>query len=130
MVGKGTARKAPPPVISRFGRSCPGPNGGSGPGPRSPRTLLTPADVYGTDYHAAHLARITPGDSVTVVGGGAVGLLAVLSAKPLGDQGITKVRDLTGGHGTRAVLERAFDHTLTLEQTPEGYRAMGHREAL
>lgn len=98
-------------------------------------SLLTLADVYGTGYHAAHQARITPGDSVTVVGDGAVGLLAVLSAKQLGaeriilmgrhqtrtdlgrhfgatdvvpergEEGIAKVRDLTGGHGTRAVLE-------------------------
>ncbi|MFD5804677.1 alcohol dehydrogenase catalytic domain-containing protein [Streptomyces sp. NPDC127020] len=98
-------------------------------------SLLTLADVYGTGHHAAHQARIAPGDSVTVVGDGAVGLLAVLSAKQLGaeriilmgrhrtrtdlgrhfgatdvvpergEEGIAKVRDLTGGHGTRVVLE-------------------------
>ncbi|MGW3645518.1 alcohol dehydrogenase catalytic domain-containing protein [Streptomyces sp. NPDC000878] len=98
-------------------------------------SLLTLADVYGTGYHAAKQARVRPGDSVTVIGDGAVGLLAVLSAKRLGaervilmgrhktrtdlglafgatdviaergDEGIAKVRELTGGHGTRAVLE-------------------------
>lgn len=98
-------------------------------------SLLTLADVYGTGYHAASQARVRPGDSVTVIGDGAVGLLAVLSARQLGaeriilmgrhkartdlgitfgatdiiaergDEGIAKVRDLTGGHGTRAVLE-------------------------
>jgi len=98
-------------------------------------SLLTLADVYGTGYHAAHQARVEAGDSVTVIGDGAVGLLAVLSAKQLGaeriilmgrhqdrtdlgrhfgatdviaergEEGIAKVRDLTGGHGTRAVLE-------------------------
>ncbi|MFJ8749998.1 alcohol dehydrogenase catalytic domain-containing protein [Streptomyces sp. NPDC102441] len=98
-------------------------------------SLLTLADVYGTGYHAAHRARVRPGDSVTVIGDGAVGLLAVLSAKRLGaervilmgrhkdrtdlgrffgatdvveergDEGIAKVRELTRGHGTRAVLE-------------------------
>ncbi|MFF3932593.1 alcohol dehydrogenase catalytic domain-containing protein [Streptomyces hirsutus] len=98
-------------------------------------SLLTLADVYGTGYHAAHQAQVKPGDSVTVIGDGAVGLLAVLSAGQLGaeriilmgrheertdlgryfgatdviaergDEGIARVRDLTGGHGTRAVLE-------------------------
>ncbi|MEU9497526.1 alcohol dehydrogenase catalytic domain-containing protein [Streptomyces sp. NPDC048196] len=98
-------------------------------------SLLTLADVYGTGHHAAKQARVKPGDSVTVIGDGAVGLLAVLSAKQLGaeriilmgrhqartdlgiafgatdvvaergEEGIAKVRDLTGGHGTRAVLE-------------------------
>ncbi|SCD53392.1 Zinc-binding dehydrogenase [Streptomyces sp. BpilaLS-43] len=98
-------------------------------------SLLTLADVYGTGHHAAKQAGVRPGDSVTVVGDGAVGLLAVLSAKQLGaeriilmgrhkdrtdlgrefgatdvvaergDEGVAKVRDLTGGHGTRAVLE-------------------------
>ncbi|MHB9848046.1 alcohol dehydrogenase catalytic domain-containing protein [Streptomyces krungchingensis] len=195
-------------------------------------SLLTLADVYGTGYHAAHQARVEPGDSVTVIGDGAVGLLAVLSARQRGaeriilmgrhqartdlgrafgatdviaergEEGIAKVRDLTGGHGTRAVLEavghmpayemavgvvrpggvisrvgvpqyedapvgfgslfgpnvtlnggpapvraymdallpavldgtvdpgRVFDRAVSLEQTPEGYRAMDQREAL
>jgi threonine dehydrogenase-like Zn-dependent dehydrogenase len=98
-------------------------------------SLLTLADVYGTGYHAAKLARVAPGDTVTVIGDGAVGLLAVLSAKQLGaeriilmgrhtvrtdlgrefgatdvvaergDKGIAKVRELTGGFGTHKVLE-------------------------
>ncbi|MGA5699913.1 zinc-dependent alcohol dehydrogenase family protein [Peterkaempfera bronchialis] len=98
-------------------------------------SLLTLADVYGTGHHAAHQARVRPGDTVTVIGDGAVGLLAVLSAKQLGaeriilmgrhqdrtdlgrffgatdvvpergEEGIAKVRELTGGHGSRAVLE-------------------------
>ncbi|MFI6700820.1 alcohol dehydrogenase catalytic domain-containing protein [Streptomyces sp. NPDC050509] len=97
--------------------------------------LLTLADVYGTGYHAAHQARVRDGDTVTVIGDGAVGLLAVLSAKQLGaeriilmgrhqsrtdlgrffgatdvvaergEEGIAKVRELTGGQGSRAVLE-------------------------
>ncbi|MFG2891063.1 alcohol dehydrogenase catalytic domain-containing protein [Streptomyces sp. NPDC048248] len=195
-------------------------------------SLLTLADVYGTGHHAARQARIKQGDSVTVIGDGAVGLLAVLSARQLGaeriilmgrhkdrtdlgrffgatdviaergEEGIAKVRDISGGHGTHAVLEavghmpayemavgavrpggvisrvgvpqyedapvgfgslfgpnvtltggpapvrayieellpgvldgtvepgRVFDRTVTLEQTPEGYRAMDRREAL
>jgi threonine dehydrogenase-like Zn-dependent dehydrogenase len=98
-------------------------------------SLLTLADVYGTGYHAARRANIRPGSTVTVIGDGAVGLLAVLSARQLGaeqiilmgrhktrtdlgrefgatdviaergDEGIEKVRELSGGHGTHAVLE-------------------------
>jgi threonine dehydrogenase-like Zn-dependent dehydrogenase len=98
-------------------------------------SLLTLSDVYGTGWHAAVRAGVKPGMSVTVVGDGAVGLLAVLSARQLGAEqiilmgrhkdrtdlgrefgatdvvaergaeGIELVRDLTGGHGSHAVLE-------------------------
>ncbi|HUQ59132.1 zinc-dependent alcohol dehydrogenase family protein [Lentzea sp.] len=98
-------------------------------------SLLTLADVYGTGYHAAKQARVNARTTVTVIGDGAVGLLAVLSAKQLGaerivlmgrhqdrtdlgrefgatdvvaergKEGIEKVRELTGGEGTHAVLE-------------------------
>ncbi|MFE4698862.1 zinc-dependent alcohol dehydrogenase family protein [Streptomyces sp. NPDC056738] len=97
--------------------------------------LLTLSDVLCTGYHAARTAGVTRGDSVTVVGDGAVGLAAVISAKLLGaerivlmgrhrvrtdlgrafgatdvvaergDEGVARVRDLTGGEGTRKVLE-------------------------
>ncbi|MEK8142022.1 zinc-dependent alcohol dehydrogenase family protein [Streptomyces sp. M10(2022)] len=98
-------------------------------------SLLTLADVYGTGYHAASQARVNERTTVTVIGDGAVGLMAVLSAKQMGaeriilmgrhkdrtdlgrffgatdvvaergEEGITKVRDLTGGEGTHTVLE-------------------------
>lgn len=98
-------------------------------------SLLTLADVYGTGYHAAKQARVNPRTTVTVIGDGAVGLLAVLSARQLGaeriilmgrhkdrtnlgrefgatdvvaergEEGIERVRELTGGDGTHAVLE-------------------------
>jgi threonine dehydrogenase-like Zn-dependent dehydrogenase len=195
-------------------------------------SLLTLSDVLITGHHAAVQGRVTPGTSVTVIGDGAVGLLAVLAAKRLGaeriilmgrhqsrtdlgqvfgatdvvaargEEGIAAVRELTGGHGTHAVLEcvghmpayeqavgvvraggvisrvgvpqyeeapvgfgslfgrnitltggpgaqrsyieellpdvlegriepgRVFDRTVSLEQTPDGYRAMDQREAL
>lgn len=195
-------------------------------------SLLTLADVYGTGWHAAVQAGVSPSTSVTVIGDGAVGLLAVLSARQLGaeqiilmgrhqartdlgrefgatdvvaergQEGIEKVRELTGGQGTHAVLEavghmpayeqaagvvrpggvisrvgvpqydqapvgfgsifgpnitltggpaptssyidqllpgvlegtvdpgRVFDRSISLEETPEGYRAMDQREAL
>ncbi|SDT03932.1 Threonine dehydrogenase [Brevibacterium sandarakinum] len=108
-------------------------------------SLLTLADVFGTGYHAAKMAGIKPGQRVTVIGDGAVGLMAVLSAKRLGaeqivlmgrhevrtylgrefgatdvvaergKEGIAKVRDLTGGHGSHAVLE-AVGHMPAYEQ--------------
>jgi threonine dehydrogenase-like Zn-dependent dehydrogenase len=97
--------------------------------------LLTLSDVYSTGYHAAAKAGVGPGMDVTVIGDGAVGLLAVLSAKQLGaeriilmghhtdrtdlgvefgatdvvaergEEGIARVKDLAAGDGTHAVLE-------------------------
>ncbi|MCW4467044.1 alcohol dehydrogenase catalytic domain-containing protein [Glutamicibacter sp. MNS18] len=98
-------------------------------------SLLTLSDVYATGYHAAVSAGVGPGDTVSVIGDGAVGLLAVLSARLLGAsqvilmgrhhhrtelgrrfgatdvvaergaEGISRVRELSGGHGTSKVLE-------------------------
>lgn len=98
-------------------------------------SLLTLSDVFGTGYHAAVRGRVGPRTTVAVIGDGAVGLLAVLSARRLGAEqiilmgrhpartdlgrefgatdvvaergadGIAKVRDLTGGQGTHVVLE-------------------------
>src|SRR6516164_8230420 len=42
-----------------------------------------PADVMGTGWFAADAANVKPGSTVVVVGDGAVGLLAVLSAKQM-----------------------------------------------
>jgi len=108
-------------------------------------SLLTLSDVFGTGYHAAHTAAVTTGQRVAVIGDGAVGLMAVLSAKRLGaeqiilmgrhpartdlgrefgatdivaargEEGITKVRELTGRHGVHAVLE-ALGHMPAYEQ--------------
>lgn len=47
-------------------------------------SFLTLSDVMGTGYHAAVSALVSEGDTVAVVGDGAVGLSAVLSAKMLG----------------------------------------------
>lgn len=109
-------------------------------------SLLSLSDVYLTGYHAAHMAQIRPGQSVTVVGDGAVGLSAVLAAKQMGaeriilmgrhndrtdlgrefgatdvvaergSEGIAKVMDLTGGRGAHAVLE-AVGHLPAYEQS-------------
>ncbi|MFC9641274.1 zinc-dependent alcohol dehydrogenase family protein [Streptomyces mirabilis] len=96
-------------------------------------SLLTLSDVFCTGHHCAVTAGVTP--RTTVVGDGAVGLSAVLSAKRLGaeriilmgrhkvrtdlgrdfgatdivaergEEGVARVRELTGGDGTHTVLE-------------------------
>lgn len=98
-------------------------------------SLLTLSDVFCTGHHAAVTGRVGPGTTVTVIGDGAVGLSAVLAARRLGaeqivlmgrhadrtdlgrdfgatdvvaergDEGVERVRELTGGDGTRTVLE-------------------------
>ena len=50
--------------------------------------LLALTDVMATGYHAAVSAEVKSGDTVAVVGDGAVGLCAVLSAKILGAERI------------------------------------------
>ena len=46
-------------------------------------SLLALSDVMGTGHHAALSAGVGPGQSVVVVGDGAVGLCAVLASKRL-----------------------------------------------
>jgi threonine dehydrogenase-like Zn-dependent dehydrogenase len=69
--------------------------------------LLTLSDVYGTGWHAAHLARVDSSKTVAVIGDGAVGLLAVLSAKQMGAERII----LMGRHRSRTDLGREFGAT-------------------
>jgi threonine dehydrogenase-like Zn-dependent dehydrogenase len=77
-------------------------------------SLLTTSDVLGTGWFAADAANVKPGSTVAVVGDGAVGLLAVLSAKQMGaeriivergDDGVARVQELTKGIGADSVLE-------------------------
>jgi len=107
--------------------------------------LLTLSDVYGTGYHAALTGGAGPGTTVAVIGDGAVGLLAVLSARGLGaerivlmgrheartdlgrrygatdvvaargEEGIAAVRELTGGDGAHVVID-AVGHLPAYEQ--------------
>ena len=82
-------------------------------------SLLTLSDVFGTGYHAAVRAGVKPGDTVTVIGDGAVGLLAVLSAKRLGAEQII----LMGRHKARTDLGREFGATdVVAERGEEGHR--------
>jgi threonine dehydrogenase-like Zn-dependent dehydrogenase len=98
-------------------------------------SLLTASDVLGTGWFAAEAANVKPGMTVVVVGDGAVGLMAVLSARQKGaeriiamsrhparqklarefgatdivtergDEGIARIKELTKGVGSDAVLE-------------------------
>ena len=84
-------------------------------------SLLTLSDVYGTGWHAAVRGGVTEGSTVTVIGDGAVGLLAVLSAKQLGAERIV----LMGRHQVRTDLGREYGATdVVAERGDEGIAAV------
>src|SRR5699024_12547604 len=56
------------------------------------RDLLALSDVMGTGHHAAVSAQVGPGDSVVVVGDGAVGQCAVAAAARLAAERIVMMR--------------------------------------
>ena len=98
-------------------------------------SLLAASDVLGTGWFGAVAAEAGPGKTVAVVGDGAVGLLAVLAASQLGaeriiamsrheprqqlarefgatdivtergDDGVARIKELTGGLGAHSVIE-------------------------
>jgi threonine dehydrogenase-like Zn-dependent dehydrogenase len=98
-------------------------------------SLLALSDVMGTGWYAAVAAEVKPGATVVVVGDGAVGLSGVIAARELGaeriiamsrhaprqklatefgatdivtersEEGIARVKELTGGVGADSVLE-------------------------
>ena len=84
-------------------------------------SLLTPSDVYGTGYHAAVKTSVSPRTTVTVIGDGAVGLLAVKVAKRLGAERII----LMGRHTARTDLGRQFPvgHTCPPTSSPPAWSA-------
>jgi threonine dehydrogenase-like Zn-dependent dehydrogenase len=97
--------------------------------------LLAASDVLGTGWFAADAAQAGPGKTVAVVGDGAVGLMAILAARELGaeriiamsrhpqrqelarhygatdivdqrgDDGVARIKELTGGLGAHSVVE-------------------------
>lgn len=84
-------------------------------------SLLTLSDVYGTGWHAAVRGGVNEGSTVTVIGDGAVGLLAVLSAKQLGAERIV----LMGRHQVRTDLGREYGATdVVAERGEEGLAAV------
>ncbi|XVQ85931.1 zinc-dependent alcohol dehydrogenase family protein [Microbispora siamensis] len=98
-------------------------------------SFLAASDVLGTGWFGAMAAQAGPGKTVAVVGDGAVGLLAVLAARQLGaeriiamsrheprqklalefgatdivtergDEGVARIKELTGGLGAHSVVE-------------------------
>ena len=70
-------------------------------------SLLTLTDVMATGHHAAVSARVGPGKTVAVVGGGAVGLCGVIAAKRLGAEQII----LMDRHASRIALAKEFGAT-------------------
>ena len=84
-------------------------------------SLLSLSDVMSTGYHAAKKARIEPGQTVTVIGDGAVGLSAVIAAKLMGASRII----LMGRHTTRTDLGREFGATdVVAERGDDGIAAV------
>ncbi|MFE3849814.1 zinc-dependent alcohol dehydrogenase family protein [Streptomyces griseorubiginosus] len=105
------------------------------PGAEFVPSLLAVSDVMGTGWYAAVAAGVEPGSTAVVVGDGAVGLCGVIAAKELGaeriiamsrhesrqklalefgatdivtergEEGVARVKDLTGGIGADSVLE-------------------------
>jgi threonine dehydrogenase-like Zn-dependent dehydrogenase len=74
--------------------------------------LLACSDVFGTGWFAADAAEVRPGKTVTVVGDGAVGLLAVLSASQMGADRII----IMSRHETRQRLAKEFGATDIVEE--------------
>jgi threonine dehydrogenase-like Zn-dependent dehydrogenase len=79
-------------------------------------SLLAASDVLGTGWFAADAANVKKGSTVAVVGDGAVGLLAVLSAKELGAERIIAM----SRHEARQELARAFGATDIVAERGEG----------
>src|SRR5438093_10140097 len=80
-------------------------------------SLLATSDVLGTGWFAAIAATLKPGQTVVVVGDGAVGLLGVLSAKQMGAERII----VMSRHATRQKIAREFGATdIVTERGAEG----------
>ncbi|MGW1758871.1 zinc-dependent alcohol dehydrogenase family protein [Streptomyces mirabilis] len=84
---------------------------GSGHSDQLMASLLTLTDVMGTGHHAAVCARVTSGDTVAVVGDGAVGLCGVLAARRLGAERIIAL----SRNPARQEVARAFGATDIVE---------------
>jgi threonine dehydrogenase-like Zn-dependent dehydrogenase len=83
--------------------------------------LLALSDVMPTGWHAAVSAQVSAGDSVVVVGDGAVGLCAVLAARQMGAEQIIAM----SRHEPRQRLAREFGAThVVAERGKEGAAAV------
>lgn len=100
---------------------------GSGHSDAMLRSLITLSDVFATGHHAAVCAQVKPGDTVAVVGDGAVGLSGVLAAKRLGAERIIALsrhpdrQALAQGFGaTDIVAERGEEAVATIKEMTSG----------
>src|SRR3954469_17916586 len=84
---------------------------GSGHSDEMMRSLLTLSDVMATGHHAAVCAQVKAGQTVAVVGDGAVGISGVLAAKRLGAERIIAL----SRHADRQALAREFGATDIVE---------------
>ena len=118
-------------------------------------SLLATSDVLGTGWFAADAANVKAGSTVAVVGDGAVGLLGILSARQMGaerviamsrhdsrqrlarefgatdivtergDEGVARIKELTGGLGAHSVIE-AVGTQESMMQAIRATRPGGH----
>jgi threonine dehydrogenase-like Zn-dependent dehydrogenase len=118
-------------------------------------SLLAASDVLGTGWFGAVAAEVGPGKTVAVVGDGAVGLLGVMAARHLGaeriivmsrhesrqklaldfgatdivdergDDGATRIKDLTDGLGAHSTIE-AVGTRESMLQAVHATRPGGH----
>ena len=79
------------------------------------KSLLTLSDVMATGHHAAVSAGVTLGDTVVVVGDGAVGLSAVLASRRLGAERVIAL----SRHPERQKLALEFGATELVEERGE-----------
>src|SRR5580658_6348523 len=88
---------------------------GSGHSDATLRSLLALSDVMPTGHHAAVSAGVMKGDTVAVVGDGAVGLCAVLAARRLGAERIIAL----SRHAGCREMAREFGATDFIEERGE-----------
>lgn len=118
-------------------------------------SLLAASDVFGTGWFGAHAAEVAPGKTVAVVGDGAVGICAVLAARRMGaeriivmsrhpsrqslarqfgatdivtergEEGVARIKELTGGLGAHSVVE-AVGSQEAMMQAIRATRPGGH----
>lgn len=119
------------------------------------RHVLAASDVLGTGWYAADAAHAGPGHTVAVIGDGAVGLSAVLSARAMGadriiissrneerqqlarafgaddifpergDDFVKRVKETTGGYGAHSVVEAVGTHE-SMQQAIRTTRSGGY----
>ena len=83
--------------------------------------MLTLSDVMGTGQHAAVCAGVKEGDTVAVVGDGAVGLCGVIASKRLGAERVIAL----SRHQARQELAREFGATdIVAERGDEATKAI------